>query len=218
MVMLPPRPSWPADEMVTEFVLVGSKFGAGVLPGTRSASSRKLRPLSGSASMRLVGMTASTTERLVSTPAEPPTVTVSRTLPIVSCRSKETVRPTSRTTSLREMSLNPLAAATRSTRPGGRFETTKSPSAPVVTILVTPLPCPVIVTVAWRTGAPCGSSTRPSIVPEVVWPVALPATTAVAAQNRMSRHSIRIRSSVCGPADESAASRRNIIRIKMQRH
>ena len=51
MVMLPPRPSCPADEMTTELVLVGSKFGAGALPGTSSASSMKLRPLSGSRSM-----------------------------------------------------------------------------------------------------------------------------------------------------------------------
>ena len=34
------------------FDLVGSKFGAGALPGTRSASSRKLRPFSGSTSIR----------------------------------------------------------------------------------------------------------------------------------------------------------------------
>ena len=49
--------------------MVGSKFGAGALPDTSSASSRKLRPLSGSASMALDGMTASTTERVVSTGA-----------------------------------------------------------------------------------------------------------------------------------------------------
>ena len=67
MVTLPPRPNWPADEISTELVFVGSKFGAGVLPGTSSASSRKLRPLSGSLSMACEPMTASTTERVVST-------------------------------------------------------------------------------------------------------------------------------------------------------
>ena len=67
MVTLPPRPNWPADEISTELVLVGSKFGAGVLPGTSSASSRKLRPLSGSLSMAASAMTASTTDRVVLT-------------------------------------------------------------------------------------------------------------------------------------------------------
>ena len=62
IMTLPPRPSCPADEITTLFVLVGSKFGAGELPGTSSASSRKLRPLSGRASMALDGITASTTE------------------------------------------------------------------------------------------------------------------------------------------------------------
>ena len=82
-MMLPPRPSWPADEITTEFDLVGSKFGAGVFPGTRSASSRKLRPFSGSTSIRADRMTASTTERLVSTaitPMPPSTFTLTRTL------------------------------------------------------------------------------------------------------------------------------------------
>src|ERR1051325_90334 len=47
MITLPPRPSWPAEEITTVFVFVGSKFGAGALPGTRNASSRRLRPLRG---------------------------------------------------------------------------------------------------------------------------------------------------------------------------
>ncbi len=67
MVMLPPRPNWPADEIRTELVFVGSKFGAGALPGTSSASSRKLRPLSGSFSIAGAVMTASTTELVVLT-------------------------------------------------------------------------------------------------------------------------------------------------------
>ena len=68
IMTLPPRPSCPADEITTLFDLVGSKFGAGALPGTSSASSRKLRPFSGNASMAADGSTASTTERVVSTP------------------------------------------------------------------------------------------------------------------------------------------------------
>ena len=60
MVMLPPRPICPADAMSTLLVLVGSKIGVGALPGTRSASSRKFRPLSGSASMRAADSTPST--------------------------------------------------------------------------------------------------------------------------------------------------------------
>ena len=164
-----------------------------MLPGTSSASSRKLRPLSGSASMRLAGMTASTTDRLVSTPTGLPTVTVSRTLPMERTRSREIVRPTSRTTPSREISLNPAATAERSTVPGGRFETTKMPSAPVVTVRVTPLPCPVTRIATDETGAPCGSSTRPRIVDDVVCAVALPAEArAVTAHRTVTRYSIRI--------------------------
>ena len=50
-VTLPPRPSWPAEETTTELVFVGSKFGAGELPGTRNDSSMKLRPFRGRRSM-----------------------------------------------------------------------------------------------------------------------------------------------------------------------
>ena len=77
MVMLPPRPSCPADEMTTELVFVGSKFGAGALPGTSSASSMKLRPLSGSRSIDGAVITASTTDRAVSTS---PTLAASTTM------------------------------------------------------------------------------------------------------------------------------------------
>ena len=47
IVMLPPRPSWPAEETARLFVFVGSKLGAGAFPGTRKASSRKFRPFRG---------------------------------------------------------------------------------------------------------------------------------------------------------------------------
>ncbi len=95
MVMLPPRPSCPADEMTTELVLVGSKFGAGAFPGTSSASSMKLRPLSGSRSMEGAVITASTTDRAVSTsPASAAsTTTSSRTPATVSVASRSTHLP-----------------------------------------------------------------------------------------------------------------------------
>ena len=60
--MLPPRPSWPAEETATLLVFVGSKFGAGALPGTRKASSRKLRPFRGRFSIAAAEMTPSTAE------------------------------------------------------------------------------------------------------------------------------------------------------------
>ena len=66
-VTFPPRPSWPADEMTTVFVLVGSKFGAGAFPGISSASSRKLRPLSGRLLICRALMTPSTAVEVVST-------------------------------------------------------------------------------------------------------------------------------------------------------
>ena len=83
--------------MVTVFDFVGSKFGAGALPGTSSASSRKFRPLSGSASMKLDGITASTTERVVSTATGlATTVTSSRTGPTDNSISTAATCPTSR--------------------------------------------------------------------------------------------------------------------------
>src|SRR5262245_47598301 len=66
--MLPPRPSCPADETSMVVVLVGSKFGAGRLPGNRNARSRQLRRLSG----RLISVRSEieldTCDVLVSTP------------------------------------------------------------------------------------------------------------------------------------------------------
>ena len=62
IMMLPPRPAWPADETTTDCALVGSKFGAGALPGVRKASSRKLRPFSGSDSISRAETTEPTTE------------------------------------------------------------------------------------------------------------------------------------------------------------
>ncbi len=101
MVMLPPRPNWPAEEISTELVLVGSKFGAGALPGTSSASSRKLRPLSGSFSMAAEVMTASTTDVDVSIGVDSTSAsmtTVSLRLPTFSSAFSSTVWPTRRAT------------------------------------------------------------------------------------------------------------------------
>jgi hypothetical protein len=47
--------------MTSVFDFVGSKFGAGALPGVSRASSRKLRPLSGRLSISSLRMTPSTT-------------------------------------------------------------------------------------------------------------------------------------------------------------
>ncbi len=124
-MMLPPRPICPADETTTLFDLVGSKFGAGALPGTRNASSRKLRPFSGSAWMALDGITSSTTDRVVSTPvADVATLTFSRTPATARLMSTVTAWPTSSTMLPCVASPNPLAVTRRSTTPGGRFATT----------------------------------------------------------------------------------------------
>ncbi len=112
IVMLPPRPSCPADEMTTELVLVGSKFGAGALPGTSSASSMKLRPLSGSRSMEGAVMTASTTDRAVSTSPAPAasTTTSSRTPATVSVASRSSTCPTRSVTASKRCGAKPDAA------------------------------------------------------------------------------------------------------------
>ena len=161
-VMFPPRPSWPADEMTTLFDLVGSKFGAGAFPGTRSASCRKLRPLSGSASMAVDGMTASTTERVVSTPVTlTATSTASRTPATVSSISTAAACPTSRTSPVRFASAKPRAVTVRSTTAGGRLATTKVPSLAVGTVRDNPVVPLLTITVADGTAAPCASRTCP---------------------------------------------------------
>ena len=67
MLTFPPRPNCPAEEITTVFALVGSKFGAIVLPGVSSASSRKLRPFNGRFSIWRASMTPSTTDETVFT-------------------------------------------------------------------------------------------------------------------------------------------------------
>ena len=69
MVMFCPRPNWPADEIKTVSDFVGSKFGAGELPGISNANSRKLRPFSGRLSIALESMIPSTTDVFVCTMA-----------------------------------------------------------------------------------------------------------------------------------------------------
>ena len=172
-MMLPPRPICPADDTTTLFDLVGSKFGAGELPGTRNASSRKLRPLSGRASMALDGITASTTERVVSTPVVvAATSTRSRTPATARLTSMVTAWPTSSTMLPWVASPNPLAVTVRLTTMGGRFATTKDPSSPVGTTRDSAVPGPMTVTVADGTGRPCESRTSPRIVAVAACPYA----------------------------------------------
>ena len=85
-MMLPPRPNWPPDETSTLLLLVGSKVGVGWLPGTRNASSRKLRPFSGSVSI----CAADSTPSIAVVTGRPTslTVTASSTPPIVSATSR----------------------------------------------------------------------------------------------------------------------------------
>jgi hypothetical protein len=139
---------------------VGSKFGAGAFPGTRSDSSRKLRPLSGSTSMSAAGMTVSTTDPLVSTaatPMPPATSTFTRTFASASSTTTDAVCPTSSRNPSRFSERNPVADTDRSTVPGGRFGATNVPSASVTTCRAWPVPGAEMETAAAATAAPCAS-------------------------------------------------------------
>ncbi len=99
IVTLPPRPSWPAEEIATEFVFVGSKFGAGALPGTRKASSRKLRPFRGRFSIALEDSTPPTSELVVSSAAACSSTVIASEPPLTeSVAPSVTRRPTSTAT------------------------------------------------------------------------------------------------------------------------
>ncbi len=98
MVTLAPRPSWPAEEMRTVLLLVGSKFGAGLFPGTRRESSRKLRPFSGRSWISSAVIRPSTTPDVVLTRGVPSTVTFSSRPPTFRATASSTVLPTARET------------------------------------------------------------------------------------------------------------------------
>ena len=90
-VTLPPRPNCPAEEMTTVFVFVGSKFGAGALPGVSSASSRKLRPFSGRFSISRSLITRSTFDELTSIGGALPNSSMIISTTPATARSKSTV-------------------------------------------------------------------------------------------------------------------------------
>jgi hypothetical protein len=112
MVIMPPRPSWPAELTITLFVFVGSKLGVGALPGTRNASSRKLRPLSGSVSIDVRSITPSTVDvPAVASGASATASTVSATPPIAIATSSRYVWPTASVRPRRAADANPVASA-----------------------------------------------------------------------------------------------------------
>src|SRR5215218_10444597 len=132
-------------------------------------------------------MTASTTERLVSTATTstpPPTTTVSFTCCSGNSMTSEAVCPTSTATSVRRASANPGAVTTTSMWPGGSPGTTNAPSASVVAwrvVLVSPT---TIETVADGTPAPPGSRTTPRTVDEGAWAKACSGATRIKARQR----------------------------------
>ncbi len=175
--MLPPRPSCPAEEMTTELVLVGSKFGAGAFPGTSSASSMKLRPLSGSRSIEGAVITASTTDRAVSTSPVPAasTTTSSRTPATVSVASRSSTCPTRSVTPSKRCGAKPATVTETTKPPGGRSASRYCPLASVVASRDHPVAEAVAVTCAPGTGRDCGSRTRPrTVAVEAVWAAAPP--------------------------------------------
>jgi hypothetical protein len=117
MVMLPPRPIWPDDAIRTLFVFVGSKTGVGLLPGTRSASSRKLRPFRGSAWIASAVRTPSTA--VVTTRAESLTVTASWMPPSVSWTSSRRSWPTLRAIASVRQGAKPESVTSAAYEPGG---------------------------------------------------------------------------------------------------
>ena len=120
IVMLPPRPSWPAEEMARLFDFVGSKLGAGALPGRRKASSRKFRPFRGRLSTTPDETTPPTRELPVAMgTVRSSTVTASARPPTSRTASTGTRRPTSTTT----------RSSVFDTKPGASIETRYSPGA-----------------------------------------------------------------------------------------
>ena len=162
-VTLPPRPNWPADEMTTVLVFVGSKFGAGALPGVSSASSRKLRPLSGRFSISLWSMMRSTLEDSTSMSGRAPSrMTVSETLPTLRLTSSGALWPTrSGTGDSGVQAANPCASTLTSYSPGGRFGNVYAPSSFVFVSRAAPVATLVARTDAPVTNAPLGSVTTP---------------------------------------------------------
>ena len=134
---------------------------AGALPGVRNASSRKLRPLSGSDSISPAEITEPTTDLSTSTvPASPATVSCSSTADNCNGTSTSAACPTSRRTPVTRRSAKPAAETMRSMVPGGRLAIAKKPSASARLSRVNPLLSCTTRMVA-GTPRPWGSITRP---------------------------------------------------------
>ena len=133
----------------------------GDTPGTRSASSRKLRPLSGTLWTSACGTVPAIWLRAASrTVVSPVTVTLVSTAPTVSDTGSSKAAPTVRERRC-VASRNPGLPTTSSYNPTRRYGNLKRPSRPVAVVAVTPVFVFRAATLAPSTTAPDGSATRP---------------------------------------------------------
>ncbi len=163
MDTLPPRPSCPSVEMTMVSLLVGSKFGAGELPGTSSESSRKLRPLSGSESICSELITPSTMELVVLT-SGPVSAELMFTLTCSDLSCRRTFRSCCWPTSNRTCDTvvpKPFADTVTSYSPGDSALTVNIPAPSVVAVRPIPVALLVAMTAAPEIAAPEGSVTSP---------------------------------------------------------
>src|SRR5678815_798227 len=148
--------------MSTLLVFVGSNTGVGTLPGTSSASSMKLRPFSGSASISRASSTPSTA--VSRTRVDALAETVSCTDPSRSWMVSTCSWPTRSVMPVARQSANPVSCTSTVYGPGGRLGTAKRPSAALTDVHVAPVPAWRTETVAPGAGLLCGSLTRPASV------------------------------------------------------
>jgi hypothetical protein len=138
--------------------------------------------------MAVDGITASTTERVVSTPVTlTATSTRSCTPATESSISTAAVCPTSSANPLRFAEAKPAAETVRSTIDGGRLATTKLPSLAVGTVRDRPVARLLTTTVADGTALPCASRTSPRSV-AVVCPYARDTWSTAIAVHTAARH------------------------------
>src|SRR5271166_6111450 len=161
ILTLPPRPSCPSVEITTVSVLVGSKLGAGALPGISSDSSRKLRPLRGSESICCELMTPSTSELVLFTRSP-----VSAELMLMLTCSAFSCRWNFRSCCCAVVELKPLAEMLTSYSPGESAFTMNRPAPLVVAVRPMPVALLFTFTSAPVTAAPEGSLTSPLRIAE----------------------------------------------------
>src|SRR5256885_12591320 len=162
-VTLPPRPNCPAEEIETVLVLVGSKLGAGELPGISSASSRKLRPFNGRFPICWAFTTPSTTEETVLTADA---LLVSSISMVVCCfsigRRNLTLACCPTSSATRAIAgAKPFAWARISYSPGARLVKTNRPTLVVSVVRSSPVALLTALICALETTAPWGSVTSP---------------------------------------------------------